>query len=186
MAYGVNGGSWQPQISPVTQALLNQGLVLMIWLAYLYVCTWQVIFSHDVLFKIDIFRQCHSAGVNCEYASLCFFIRKWEFNLSVNAPYRVVKSKSKLQSNTSVTNSFITNTSVCNTPFIENSLYDSCTWMFQFIALLSLGCILILFLGPWGKPKIFCLKKKGKGKLTGTTRRALLENGCWGSMHILK
>ena len=162
MAHGANGGSWQPQISQVTQALLNQGLVFMIWLAYLYVCTWQVIFSHDVLFKIDIFRQCHPAGVNCEYASLCFFIRKWEFNLPVNAPLRVVKSKSKLWSNTSVTNSFITNTSVCNTPFIGNSLFDLWTWMFQFIALLSLslGYILILFLDPWGKPKIFCLKKK--------------------------
>lgn len=32
--------------------------------------------------------------------------------------------------------------------------------MFQFIAVLSLGYILILFLDPWGKPKIFCLKKK--------------------------
>lgn len=39
MALGANGGSWQPQISQVTQALLNQGLVFMIWLAYLYVCT---------------------------------------------------------------------------------------------------------------------------------------------------
>ena len=39
MAYGVNGGSWQPQISQVTRVLLNQGLVFMIWLAYLYVCT---------------------------------------------------------------------------------------------------------------------------------------------------
>lgn len=118
MAHGANGGSWQPQISQVTQVLLNQGLVFMIWLAYLYVCTWQVIFSHDVLFKIDIFRQCHPAGVNCEYTSLCFFIRKWEFNLPVNAPWRVVKSKSKLWSNTSITNSFKTNTAVCNTPFI--------------------------------------------------------------------
>ena len=39
MAHGANGGSWQPQISQVTQVLLNQGLVFMIWLAYLYVCT---------------------------------------------------------------------------------------------------------------------------------------------------
>ena len=160
MAHGANGGSWQPQISQVTQVLLNQGLVFMIWLAYLYVCTWQVIFSHDVLFKIDIFRQCHPAGVNCEYASLCFFIRKWEFNLPVNAPWRVVKSKSRLRSNTSVTNSFITNTSVCNTPFIGNSLYDSFTWMFQFIALLSQPFILILFLDPCGKTVILCSKKK--------------------------
>lgn len=39
MAHGANGGSWQPQISQVTQVLLNQGLIFMIWLAYLYVCT---------------------------------------------------------------------------------------------------------------------------------------------------
>ena len=123
--------------------------------------------------------------MNCEYASLCFFIRKWEFNLSVDAPLRVVKSKSKLRSNTSVTNSFTTNTSVSDTPFIGNSLFDLCTWMFQFIAVLSLGYILILFLDPWGKPKIFCLKKKkGKSKLTGTISRALLENGRWGSTYI--
>ena len=117
--------------------------------------------------------------MNCEYASLCFFIRKWELNLPVNAPLRMVKSKSKLRSNTSITNSFITNTSVCNTPFFGNSLYDSCTWMFQFIPLLSQPFTLILFLDRWGKTMILC-----SSNLTGTTSRALLENGSWGSTHI--